>query len=126
MNIAEIKLSVSHTTGMPIGTLDLRGTDTGTFDAQGKPVIDLSWQYAWIEGTNAKGEAKRIRIVFPKEVVDTLKGNITFNGLAAKHEVIPPHKAGDINPVTKKPWTTDLEQSYERFTIITPQFTASF
>lgn len=120
MNIVEIKQQVSHMTGLVIGTIDLRGEE------QTDGSIDLTWQYAWIEGVNNKGENKRVRIVFPQEVVDTIKADKTFNGLAAKHEIIPAHKAGDINPVTKKAWTADLEVAYERFTVITPKFTASF
>lgn len=120
MNIAEIKAVISNATGLSIGTLDLRGEENtdGT--------VDTTWQYCWMEGLNSKGETKRVRVVFPEEVVDTIKGNPQFNGLAAKHEVIPPHKAGDINPVTKKAWTADLAVAYERFTVITPKFTASF
>lgn len=120
MNIAEIKQTISNATGLHIGTIDLRG------EVKDDNTVDLTWQYAWIEGLNNKGENKRVRIVFPEEVVDTIKGNPSFNGLAAKHEVIMPHKAGDINPVTKKAWTADLELAYDRFTVITPKFTASF
>jgi len=126
MNIAEIKIAVANATGLHIGTLDLRGTDTGVIGPDGLPVIDLTWQYCWIEGLNNKGVSKRVRVVFPKEVVDTIKANKDFNGLAAKFEVIPPHKAGEVNPATGKVWTEDLELAYDRFTIITPKFTASF
>ncbi len=120
MNIAEIKAVISNATGLTIGTLDLRGEENtdGT--------VDTTWQYCWMEAMNAKGENKRVRIVFPEEVVETIKADKTFNGLAAKHEVIPPHAAGDINPVTKKAWTSELKVAYERYTIITPKFTASF
>lgn len=120
MDIAEIKAVISNATGLQIGTIDLRGEE------QTDGTVDTTWQYAWIEAVNSKGVTKRVRVVFPEEVVNTIKADPKFNGLAAKHEVIPSHKAGDINPVTKKAWTADLEVSYERFTIITPKFTASF
>lgn len=120
MNIAEIKAVISIATGLYIGTLDLRGEENtdGT--------VNTEWQYCWMEGLNAKGEAKRVRVVFPEEVVETIKKDVTFKGLAAKHETIAPHKAGDINPNTGKPFEADLLLAYERFTVITPKFTASF
>lgn len=120
MNIAEIKAVISNATGLYIGTLDLRGEE------QDDKSVDLSWQYCWIEQLNKRGVAKRVRVVFPEEVVDEIKADVTFKGLAVKHEVIPPHKAGDVNPKTGKAWTADLEVAYERFTVITPNFSASF
>ena len=119
MTIQEIKAVISNATGLSIGTLDLRGEENtdGT--------VDSTWQYCWIEAINNKGQAKRVRVVFPEEVVDTIKANLQFNGLAAKFEVVPAHTKGDINPTTGKTWSNDLVLSYDRYTIITPKFTAS-
>lgn len=120
MNIAEVKAVISNATGLFIGTIDLRGEELND------GTVDTTWQYMWIESKNPEGANKRVRIVFPEEVVDTIKGDMKFNGLAVKHEIVPAHKAGEINPVTKKAWTADLAAAYERFTVITPKFTASF
>lgn len=89
----QLKADITAKSGFPVGTLQF----VRQFAEDG--VTPTEWVSHW-DNTN------RIRISMHQDVMETLRANPAFEGLAAKFETMP---------------AKDDRESYDKFTIITPK-----
>lgn len=91
MNISEIKTSIASKTGTVVTTLDFSRQK----DDKGTPT---EWLSSW-------DNDHRIRIVAHQEVIEKIKADKSFSGLATKYELVP--QEGE-------------RLAYQQFVLITP------